>query len=155
MLRTPVEDSYRPTPTAGATYDPQTDANPNWTIPVGFDTDKFLRSAKMFFVRLQSDWDTADLEDIRTFTTPEMFAEIKLELNERGATTTVTDIVSVEAQLLGIEHIPRDEIASVRFTGTLRTGADAPLESFDEVWNLSKSPTNPQGWILAGIQQVN
>jgi predicted lipid-binding transport protein (Tim44 family) len=155
MMRTPIEDSYRPTPTAGATFNPQTDSNPNWTIPVGFDTDKFLRSAKMFFVRLQSDWDTADLEDIRTFTTPEMFAEIKLELNERGATAIVTDIVSVEAQLLGIEHIPRDEIASVRFTGTLRQGPDAPVESFDEVWNLTKSPTNPQGWILAGIQQVN
>jgi predicted lipid-binding transport protein (Tim44 family) len=155
MARMPVDESYRPTSTSSTSFDPQTDANPNWTIPVDFDTDKFIRSAKMFFVRLQSDWDTADLDDIRTFTSPEMFAEIKLELNERGATTTVTDIVSVEAQLLGIEHIPRDEIASVRFTGTLRAGPDAPLESFDEVWNLTKSPINPQGWILAGIQQVN
>jgi predicted lipid-binding transport protein (Tim44 family) len=155
MARTEATESYRPTATSDATFNPQTDSNPNWTIPIGFDTDKFLRSAKMFFVRLQADWDTADLDDIRTFTTPEMFAEIKLELNERGASNSVTDIVSVEAQLLGIEHIPRDEIASVRFTGTLRQGPDAPVESFDEVWNLSKSPTNPQGWILAGIQQVD
>lgn len=151
MARAPVDDTHRPT---GSTFDPRADYNPNWTIPVGFDTDKFLRSAKLFFVRLQAGWDTADLEDIRQFTTPEMFAEIKLQLNERGAAPSVTDIVSVEAELLGIEHIPQDQVASVRFTGTLRSGPDAPLETFDEVWNLTKSPTNPQGWILAGIQQV-
>lgn len=138
-----------------AAYNPQVDANPNWTIPVDFDTAKFLRSAKLFFVRLQAGWDTADLEDIREFTTPEMFAEIKLELNARGAATTTTDVVSIEAELLGIEHIPRDQIASVRFTGTLRSAPDAELETFDEVWNLTKSPINPQGWVLAGIQQVN
>jgi predicted lipid-binding transport protein (Tim44 family) len=136
-------------------YNPQIDANPNWTIPVDFDTAKFLRSAKLFFVRLQAGWDTADLEDIREFTTPEMFAEIKLELNARGAATTTTDVVSIDAELLGIEHIPRDQIASVRFTGTLRSAPDAALETFDEVWNLTKSPINPQGWVLAGIQQVN
>lgn len=152
MARVPDEETYRPT--ASASFDPQTGFNPNWTIPVGFDTPKFLHSAKLFFVRLQAGWDTADLDDIRQFTSPEMFAEIKLQLNERGAAASVTDIVSVEAELLGIEHIPRDQVASVRFTGTLRNGADAPLESFDEVWNLTKSPTNPQGWILAGIQQV-
>lgn len=151
MGRSSIGEPPRPASTGFATPDL---ASPNWTIPVGFDTPKFLHSAKLFFVRLQADWDTADLEDIRQFTTPEMFAEIKLQLNERGTTPSVTDIVSLEAELLGIEHIPRDQVASVRFTGTLRSGPDAPLESFDEVWNLTKSPTNPQGWILAGIQQL-
>jgi predicted lipid-binding transport protein (Tim44 family) len=141
--------------TPAPAYNPQSDANPNWTIPVDFDTAKYLRSAKLFFVRLHAGWDTADLEDNREFTTPEMFAEIKLELNARDAATTTTDVVSIEAELLGIEHIPRDQIASVRFTGTLRSAPDAALEAFDEVWNLTKSPINPQGWVLAGIQQVN
>ena len=128
---------------------------PSWTIPADFDVDKFLRSAKVFFVRLQAGWDKADLEDIREFTTPEMFAEIKLEINERGATNNITDVVSINAELLGIEHIPRDQMASVRFTGTLRPASDAATEAFDEVWNLTKSPTNPAGWILAGIQQAH
>ncbi len=79
----------------------------------------------------------------------------KLRLNERGATSNVTDVVSVNAELLGIEHIPRDQLASVRFTGTLRPAADAPTEPFDEVWNLTKSPSNPAGWVLAGIQQAH
>jgi predicted lipid-binding transport protein (Tim44 family) len=135
--------------------DTNTELKPNWSIPADLDVDKFLRSAKVFFVRLQAGWDTADLEDIREFTTPEMFAEIKLQLNERGAGSNITDVLTIEAELLGVEHIPRDQLASVRFTGTLRPAPAAPIESFDEVWNLTKSPTNPAGWILAGIQQAN
>jgi len=142
-------------PVADATFGDKPEFKPNWSIPADFDVDKFLRSAKVFFVRLQAGWDSGDLADIREFTTPEMFAEIKLQLNERRAGTNITDVVSIDAELLGIEAMPRDQLASVRFTGTLRPGADAPLESFDEVWNLTKSPHNPAGWVLAGIQQAN
>ncbi|MDB6062033.1 MAG: import inner rane translocase subunit Tim44 [Verrucomicrobiaceae bacterium] len=132
-----------------------TEFKPTWSIPANFDTAKFLHSSKVFYVRLQAAWDKVDLEDIREFTTPEMFAEIKLQLNERGAEPNITDVMSLNAELLGIEELPRDQLASVRFTGTLRPAPDAPTESFDEVWNLTKSPLNPAGWVLAGIQQAH
>lgn len=124
-----------------------------WTIPADFDVDGFLRSAKVYFVRLQAAWDAADLADIREFTTPEMFAEIKMDLSERGDAKNVTDVVSVDAQLLGIEEQGAVALASVRFTGTMREAEGAPAEPFDEVWNLVKPLKGKDGWLLGGIQQ--
>jgi predicted lipid-binding transport protein (Tim44 family) len=55
-------------------------------IPADFDVAGFTRNAKVNFIRLQAASDTGNLNDIREFTTPEMFAELKMELAERGTT---------------------------------------------------------------------
>ncbi|TMS57293.1 Tim44 domain-containing protein [Imbroritus primus] len=126
-----------------------------WGVPADFDTDAFLRNAKVYFVRLQASWDAGNLNDIREFTTPEMFAEIKMDLAERGQTTNQTDVVTLDAELLGIENQADAYLASVRFSGMIRENTGAAAEPFNEVWNLSKPAQGEGGWVLAGIQQVN
>jgi predicted lipid-binding transport protein (Tim44 family) len=125
-----------------------------WEIPAGFDVPGFERTAQMYFIRLQAAWDKADINDIREFTTPEMYAEVKLQIQERGATPSVTDVITVHAKLLGIETQESNYLASVKFVGTMKEEVDAPTISFEEVWNLSKPITGQGGWLLAGIQQV-
>lgn len=124
-------------------------------VPAGFDTEGFLRQSKTYFIRLQAAWDKSDLNDLREFTTPEMFAELRLELQERGASPNHTDVVSLDAQLLGIETAGRDYMASVKFSGMIREAENAPAEPFTEVWNLVKPVDGAGGWVLAGIQQLN
>ncbi len=124
-----------------------------WTIPADFSTDDFLHIAKMYFVRLQAAWDTRNEGDIRTFTTPEMFAEIKLDLVARGDVANVTDVVSLDAQMLGVEEQGDKTLASVRLSGMIRETAGGPVEPFSEVWNLEKPATARASWVLAGIQQ--
>jgi predicted lipid-binding transport protein (Tim44 family) len=124
-----------------------------WGVPADFDTEAFLRNAKVHFVRLQAAWDAGNLDDIREFTTPEMFAEIKMDLTERGAEVNKTDVVTLEAQLLGIESNASQHLASVRFTGMIRERAGEAAQPFAEVWNLAKPATGSGGWLLAGIQQ--
>jgi len=124
-----------------------------WGIPADFDTTGFLRHAKTYFIRLQAAWDKADVNDLREFTSPEMFAEMKQQLLERGASPNHTDVVSLDAQMLGIETVGDEHLASVRFTGMIREAENAPAEPFTEVWNLSKPVTGNGGWVLAGIQQ--
>ena len=126
-----------------------------WGVPADFDTAGFLRHAKTYFIRLQAAWDKADVNDLREFTSPEMFAEMKQQLLERGALSNHTDVVSIDAQLLGIETIGDEHLASVRFTGMIRETENAPAEAFTEVWNLSKPVSGNGGWVLAGIQQVS
>jgi predicted lipid-binding transport protein (Tim44 family) len=123
----------------------------SWTIPADFDAAGFLRSAKVHFLRLQTAWNANNLDDLREFTTPEVFAELRMQLTEDGDTGRA-DIADLEAELLGIESISRDYLASVRFTGTTRDGTTE--EPFVEVWNLSKPLRGKGGWLLAGIQQV-
>lgn len=126
-----------------------------WGVPADFDTEAFLRNAKVYYVRLQAAWDAGNLEDIREFTTPEMFAEIKMDLSERGAEVNKTDVVTLEGELLGIEDSPAQHLASVRFSGMIREKAGEPAQPFAEVWNLAKPVTGSGGWLLAGIQQVS
>lgn len=126
----------------------------NFSIPQGLDTENFLRQAKVYFVRLQAAWDAANTEDIREFTSPEMFAEIYSDLATRGSTINKTEVITLEAQLLGIEPKANHHMASVRFSGSLRETAHAEPESFIEVWNLTKPVTGTAGWVLAGIQQL-
>ena len=127
--------------------------NGSWSVPAGFDTENFIHIAKMYFVRLQAAWDARDEADIRNFTTPEMFAEIKLDLVARGDAANHTDVVSLDAQLLGVEEQGEQTMASVRLSGTIREAAGAPAESFTEVWNLVKPASARASWVLAGIQQ--
>lgn len=130
-------------------------AAPTWTIPADFDVPAFVRSAKVHFVRLQAAWDAGDLNDIRDFTTPEMFAEIKMDFSERGDAVNRTEVESLEAELLGIDQQGGHAVASVRFSGALKEHADRRAEPFVEVWNLVKPRSGRDGWLLAGIQQVS
>jgi hypothetical protein len=98
------------------------------------------------FVRLQAANDAGNLEDIREFVAPELFAEIKLQLDERGKAIQQTDVVTLNAELLEVVTEPTRHIASVRFSGMIREEAGAPAAPFDEVWNLSKALEGSKGW---------
>jgi predicted lipid-binding transport protein (Tim44 family) len=125
------------------------------SIPADFDTAGFERNAKVNFIRLQAANDTGDLDDIRQFTTPEMFAELKMELADRGAAVQKTDVVSIHANVIEVDENADRYLVSVRFTGVIRDGTQEPAESFDEVWHLTKSHQGNTGWVLSGIQQTS
>ncbi len=123
-------------------------------IPADFDVEGFLRIAKVNFNRLQAAWDARDLDDIRKFTTPEVYAEIKMQRDEAGDRADRSEVENLDAKLLGIETTADDYVASVRFSGTLRDSGETP-EAFEEVWNLVKPVNGRAGWLLGGIQQVH
>ncbi|MBI1174122.1 MAG: Tim44 domain-containing protein [Sideroxydans sp.] len=143
-------------------YDPAEPMQPQYaggtsaasTIPADFPVDAFLRSAKTSFIRLQAANDRKDLNDIREYTTPEMFAEISMQLHERDHSPQKTDVLEVEANLLEVVSEGNHAIASVRLVGQLRENNGMP-ENFDEVWHVQKSLNDEHAvWLLAGIQQV-
>ena len=119
----------------------------------GFDVESFVRQAKLNFVRLQAANDAGNIDDIREFSTPEMFAEIKLQIQERGGVVQQTDVVQLNAEVLDVSQEGNRYIASVRFWGSLREEKDAAPASFDETWHLVKPLDGGSGWIIAGIQQ--
>jgi predicted lipid-binding transport protein (Tim44 family) len=140
-------------PTSNVSLNKQT-AHEAWGVPPGFDTEAFLRHAKASFIRMQAAWDRGDLADLREFTSPEVFAELQLQIQERGGNQDFTEVVSIDAQLLGIETTDRDYLASVQFNGMIRNAPGAPAEPYVEVWNLAKPLSGNGGWVLAGIQQI-
>jgi predicted lipid-binding transport protein (Tim44 family) len=121
-----------------------------WGVPADFDTQAFLAAAKSHYIRLQQAWDAGNLDELSDFTTNEMFIALTHELRARAGHSK-TEVVSMDAELLGIESSADEHIASVKFDGTLRV--DGEIERVSEVWNLSK-PVRGGGWVLAGIQQL-
>jgi len=123
-------------------------------VPAGFDVESFVRSAKVNFIRLQAANDSGNLDELREVTTPEMFAELKMDFMERAGAAQQTEVVSLDAQVLEVVEEAARYIASVRFSGLIREEKGAAPEAFDEVWHLSKPRAGSGGWVLSGIQQA-
>ena len=124
-------------------------------IPADFPVDAFIRSAKMSFIRLQAANDRKDLNDIREYTTPEMFAEISMQLQERGNAAQTTDVIEVNGNLLEVVTENNHAIASVRMSGQLAENKGTP-EHFDEIWHVQKDLQDEKAvWLLSGIQQIS
>lgn len=141
-------------PAGGSNAAPAANTGSTGHIPADFDVDGFVRNAKVNFIRLQAANDAGNLEDIREFTSPEMFAEIKLGMGERGAEKQETDVVQLNAEVLDVSEEGSRYVVTVRFTGLIREEKNAPAEPFDEMWHLTKARNGQGGWVLAGIQQV-
>jgi predicted lipid-binding transport protein (Tim44 family) len=122
-------------------------------FPPGFDADAFAREAKLNFIRLQAAFDAANLDDLRAFTSPEVYAEISMQLAERGDAAQITDVMMLDAEVLEAVDEGNRHIVSVRFTGQVREDADQDPVALDEIWHLSKPASGLGGWVIAGIQQ--
>jgi len=122
-------------------------------VPAAFDAEGFSRIAKMIFIRMQAANDSADLEDLRKFTTPEMFAAARLDIQERGPSAQHTDVVRVEADVLDVANEAERQIVSVRFHGQIAEEAGSAPVDFDEIWHLVKPHDDSRSWAIAGIEQ--
>ena len=128
-----------------------------WGIPAGFDVDSFLTAAKRNFVTLQDAWDRSDISALRSMMTDTMVLEIRNQLSERETQfpgqPNKTEVVMLEAQLLGIEEQTDAYLASVEFNGMIREDAASGPSPFREVWNMSKAKQGG-GWLVAGVQAL-
>jgi predicted lipid-binding transport protein (Tim44 family) len=126
-------------------------AMPGAKLPAGFDAAAFLKGAKLNFIRLQAANDSGRIDEVREFTTDELFEELKQDA--RGGQQT--DVVSLQADLLEVATEGDRHWASVRFSGLIRETPGSEPAEFGEVWNLVKPANGASGWLLAGIQQMH
>lgn len=121
-------------------------------LPADFDAAAFERIAKMIFIRLQTANDKSDVNDLRAFTTPELFSSLRLDLQDRGDASQQTDVVTLNAELLDFAQENERQIVSVRFHGLIREEVNNGASPFDEVWHLVQPSNNAGSWAIAGIQ---
>jgi predicted lipid-binding transport protein (Tim44 family) len=130
----------------------------SWGVPAGFDADGFLTACKTNFVTLQDAWDRSDISSLRAMMTDDMLDQIKSQLAEReshtGGVFNKTDVLRLDAQLLGIEELADAYMASVEFSGMIREDASAGPSPFREVWNMTKPRNGAGGWLVAGVQAL-
>ena len=135
---------------AQATSGAIADQSPAW-----FDGPGFAEGAKSHFIRLQAAWDQADWNDIRTYTSPELFTELQAEHRRSSTQGQETEVVRINAEVLQVQRDGDQVLASVRFSGLIREDSKAPAEPFDEVWHVQHAWATRDGdWLIAGIQQM-
>ncbi|OBQ46582.1 preprotein translocase subunit Tim44 [Halodesulfovibrio spirochaetisodalis] len=143
--------NLRSTPAGGSHAQ---DVQPEVVTPAGFDTEDFLEGAKVVFNRLQQSWDSRDLDDIKQFTTQEVFESIKQQAKE-DPTPSRTEILMSNARLLEVKEDAEGILATVYFDVLMREDASAQQpEQVREVWHFLKSNKDDSMWLLDGIQQL-
>ena len=130
----------------------------SWGVPAGFDVDGFLSASKKNFVNLQDAWDRSDIPSLRAMMTDGMLEQIRSQLAEREQASVgaqnKTEVVMLDAQLLGIEEMDEEYMASVEFSGLIREEASAGPNPFREVWNITRPKSGNGGWLVAGVQAL-
>jgi len=154
-----TDPTYQPTAArSGAIIGSSLSGNQTWGIPADFDSLGFIHAAKQNFMTLQHAWDRSDVSTLRSMMTDTMLAEIKTQLAEREANASgqpnQTDVVMLDAQLLGIEEVGEFYMASVEFSGLIREEPSAGPTPFREVWNMTKPKNGSSGWLVAGVQAL-
>jgi predicted lipid-binding transport protein (Tim44 family) len=125
------------------------------SIPADFDAEGFVRQAKLNFIRLQAANDRGDMDDIKSFTSPELFAEIQMQFEERGRAKQITDVAQLDAAVLEVVTEGEQHIVSVHFSGLISEETGAAPAPFGEIWHLTKPVDDSRGWQIAGIQQTS
>lgn len=154
-----TEPAYQPSAArSGALIGSGLSGSQTWGIPADFDSVGFVNAAKQNFMTLQQAWDKSDVSTLRSMMTDTMLAEIKNQLAEREANASgqpnQTDVVMLDAQLLGIEEVGELYMASVEFSGLIREEPSAGPTPFREVWNMTKPKNGSSGWLVAGVQAL-
>ena len=123
--------------------------------PLGLDQAELVASAKSMFMRLQGAWDRNEQGDLFELTTPEMFAQLKRDLEGRGNQPNRTEVPQLDAEVLGVESTADETFVSVRFYGQMREDDAPTAQPFQEVWNIVRSAHSGNTWRLVGIQQLD
>lgn len=146
-----------PAATGGSMIGSGLTGSQTWGVPADFDAEGFLKACKANFITLQDAWDRSDIQNLRSMMTDDMLEQIKSQLADRethtGGVSNKTEVVMLNAQLLGIEEMSDAYMASVEFSGMIKEDASAGANPFREVWNMTKS-RNGGGWLVAGVQAL-
>jgi len=144
-------------PSGGSMIGAALGGSQSWGVPDGFDAEGFLKASKANFVSLQDAWDRSDIPALRAMMTDDMLQQIRSQLAEREQArhgANKTEVVMLDAQLLGIEELQGEYMASVEFSGLIREDASAGPNPFREVWNITRPKNGPGGWLVAGVQAL-
>lgn len=153
----PQSEPGRLAPASGVRIGSGLEGRQGWGVPAGFDTDGFIAASKRNFITLQDAWDRGDISMLRSMMTDEMLGEIRNQLADRqaqGGQQGRTEVEMLEAQLLGIEELEGEYMASVEFSGMIREEPSAGPSPFREVWNMVKPKSGGSGWLVAGVQAL-
>lgn len=133
--------------------EPQPQDGPVKNLPAGFDEAAFVNSAKKFFVTMQGLYDQGDVNGLREYCTDEVVDHLRSEIEARAGAGNRTDVVTLQAELIGFETDVDEQLATVAFSAMLREEEGGAAHEVQEMWTMTR-PVSGGGWVLAGIHNL-
>jgi predicted lipid-binding transport protein (Tim44 family) len=124
------------------------------SAPAGLDGAEVLEAARSRFMRLQAAWDAGDVQALGHLTTPDMLRELLPMLTTRAGGASRTDVITLHAELVGLEELGAAYLASVEFSGLIRESAEQGAVPFRELWMLACEKDGSPSWRLARQQAL-
>lgn len=118
-------------------------------LPDGTEPAAFLRQARAKFLHLQSMNSSSNIEEVRRYFSPDMYAAVR---NEIMVNDELAEFPQLNAQVVESGTDNGQHFASVQFSGTVSEAVHAQAVPFSETWHFVK-PVNSSEWLVAGIQQ--
>jgi len=95
-----------------------------------------------------------DVQALGYLTTPDMLRELLPMLTARTAGASRTDVITLHAELVGLEELGAAYLASVEFSGLIRESAEQGAVPFRELWMLACEKDGSPSWRLARQQAL-
>ncbi|VAW48918.1 hypothetical protein MNBD_GAMMA04-445, partial [hydrothermal vent metagenome] len=121
--------------------------------PTWFNAEPFVEGAKGHFVTLQKAWDSADLSEVESYCSPELFEAIKQEMKGMQAGDNHTVVDTLDAEIADMSIDGDYFIVSIRFTGFIKEAASEDAHAFNEIWHIRRLANDEGTWQVSGIQQ--
>jgi Tim44-like domain len=125
-------------------------------LPAGMCRETLLADLRHHYVRVQEAWDQREHGLLRELIAPEMLAELLAERDQcfTQASPCRTEVVLLQADLLAVDQVALNWVATVEFSGLLREASARGSIPFREVWILTRGPAQSAGWRLARHQAL-
>ena len=123
-----------------------------FNLPPGFDMQAFLQGSREHYRTLQEAWNKNDLEKVREYVTPELFADLSQERATLNGDQH-TEVMFVDAELVRADHTSYHAQVSLKFSGRYRDSQEAVEQDIREVWHLERDLTKDNApWLIVGLE---
>jgi predicted lipid-binding transport protein (Tim44 family) len=128
-------------------------AQPITHLPSWFDEASFVENAKSHFVSVQKAWDAADVKEIESYCSEELFAALSAEMAGMKAGDNHTEVDELNVEFVDAVIDGEYLVVSVRFTGYIIEEQGADSHAFSEIWHIRRLEIGEGNWQISGIQQ--
>ncbi len=119
------------------------------------DVEAFKALAKEQFLNLQDAWDRLDMNRLELFLSPDMFTLVKGQFAQRTTGPQKTEVMMLQAQWLGVQHVQGQSVASVELSGMSREAQEVSFTPFREIWSWTRPlAQDPAAWLVCGLEPL-
>ncbi|MDP5292218.1 Tim44-like domain-containing protein [Oceanimonas sp. CHS3-5] len=125
-----------------------------FNLPPGFDMQAFLQGSREHYRTLQEAWNQNNLEKMREYLSPELFAELSRERATLSGDQH-TEVMFVDAELVRADHTSYQAQVSLKFSGRYRDSAENVEQDINEIWHLERDLTQANSpWLIVGLEDL-